>query len=338
MQIAFVRTKSGLTVFLSDGTPVNVQEGHSNFGKISTGLLGGSLLEEDLKTLLDEEKSITVWSQGKIKFDGETTTFDGFPLHRSIEARLHSIIESGGSLEVMEKFIQNLYLNPSLNSVEQLYGFLDANKLPITEDGCFLAYKKVRHDFMDLKTGTFDNSVGKKPSMIRNQVDDNKYETCSRGLHVASYSYMEHYGTSGTTDLDDVIVVCKVNPKDVVSVPVDYNNAKMRVSDYEVVSVIPRGESDPLFEGFMTNASASRIGELITEFRKLDAFKYVKFYDDLAEDCTDKEIEDLVLETFTVFGVSSLDKTAAILAREFLDESFYSFSLKDLIEYVADHS
>jgi len=32
-------------------------------------------------------------------------------------------------------------------------------------------------------------------------------------------------------------VLVKVNPKDVVSVPVDYNNTKMRVCRYEVISV-----------------------------------------------------------------------------------------------------
>jgi hypothetical protein len=30
-------------------------------------------------------------------------------------------------------------------------------------------------------------------------------------------------------------MVCKVNPKNVVSIPADYNNSKMRVCEYEVI-------------------------------------------------------------------------------------------------------
>jgi hypothetical protein len=338
MQVPFVRTKSGLTVFVSDGTPINIQEGHVNFGKINSGLLNGTIAENELQDLIDEQKTVSVWSQGKIQFDGEKTTFDGFQLHQSLAIRLQAIIDAGESLEVMEKFIANLYENPSLNSVDQLYGFLDANDLPITDDGCFFAYKKVRYDFRDLHTGVFDNSVGAKPTMARHQVDDDKTRTCSRGLHVASFSYMAHYGGQGKTDLDDVIVVCKINPRDVVSVPVDYNNAKMRVATYEVVSVIPRGEDDPLFEGFMTNASATRIGELITRFRAMDEFKTAKFESDLCEDLTDKEIEDLAFKVFTNFKVAVLGKSIEEVTREFLDEKFYSFTMKELIEHVINHS
>lgn len=336
--VPFVRTKSGLTVFRDGSAPLTVNEKHVNFQKIYDGVLNDTLTSEEVVALLDEQKTMSVWSQGKIKYDGEQVTYDGFPLHSSLSRRLQALYEAEESFDVMEKFIENLYQNPSLNSVEQLYGFLSKNDLPLTPDGQFLAYKKVRYDYKDLKTGKFDNSIGAKPSMPRHQVDDDKHVTCSRGLHVASFSYMQHYGTSGTTDRDDVIVICKVNPKDVVSVPVDYDNAKMRVSTYEVVGEIPRGEDDPLFTGFMSNATVARLGELIKEFRKLDAFKAVKFDELFGESETDKELEDLVLDVFKTFGVSSLEKTSEVLAREFLDEKFYSFSLKDLIEYVSNHS
>jgi hypothetical protein len=149
---------------------------------------------------------------------------------------------------------------------------------------------------------------------------------------------MQHYGSSGTTDQDDVIMICKVNPKDVVSVPVDYDNAKMRVASYEVVGEIPRGEDDPLFTGFMTNATVARLGELIKEFRALDPFKNVKFNDEFGDTETEKELEDMVLDVFYTFNVASVGKSTEDLAREFLDEFFYSFTMKDLIEYVANHS
>jgi Ran GTPase-activating protein (RanGAP) involved in mRNA processing and transport len=36
----------------------------------------------------------------------------------------------------------------------------------------------------------------------------------------------------------------KVNPRDVVAVPVDYNNAKMRVCEYVVLSVVTNENTD----------------------------------------------------------------------------------------------
>jgi hypothetical protein len=56
--------------------------------------------------------------------------------------------------------------------VTELYGFLEKGNLPITNDGHFLAYKKVRKDYKDCHSGTMDNSIGQVVEMERNQVDD----------------------------------------------------------------------------------------------------------------------------------------------------------------------
>ena len=141
------------------------------------------------------------------------------------------MISEGFDATPMIAFLDNLMLNPSKRAVDELYGFLEATKLPITDDGCFLAYKRVRNDYLDYYTGKVDNSIGQKPSMPRNQVDDDKNRTCSKGLHFCSLSYLPHYhGSSGR------IVILKINPRDVVSIPTDYNNAKGRACLYEVIA------------------------------------------------------------------------------------------------------
>jgi hypothetical protein len=121
--------------------------------------------------------------------------------------------------------------NPSYRAVQELYKFLEVGQMPLTEDGHFLAYKKVRENFKDIHSGTFDNSVGKICEMPRNKVDEDSSRTCSSGLHVCSYSYLNSFG-NGTTDK---VVVVKINPRDVVSIPADYNNTKMRLCRYEVI-------------------------------------------------------------------------------------------------------
>jgi hypothetical protein len=102
--------------------------------------------------------------------------------------------------------------------------------MPITEDGRFLAYKWVRSNYFDCHTGTFNNSVGKVCKMPRNKVNDDRTQTCSDGLHVCTHAY---------TKFGERLMVVAVNPRDVVSVPNDYDNAKMRVCEYEVMYEVP---------------------------------------------------------------------------------------------------
>ena len=75
------------------------------------------------------------------------------------------------------------------------------------------------------------NAPGEILEVDRNTVDEDDTVTCSRGLHVCSKSYLDHYGTSK----GNKVVRCKVHPKDVVSIPIDYNNAKMRTCGYTVI-------------------------------------------------------------------------------------------------------
>jgi hypothetical protein len=84
--------------------------------------------------------------------------------------------------------------------------------------------------------------------MTRAKVDDNRSVGCSQGLHAGALNYVAGYGS---LDAGDKIVIVKINPKDVVSVPNDCNCEKLRTCRYEVVaeykddwrSKIDRGES-----------------------------------------------------------------------------------------------
>lgn len=152
-----------------------------------------------------------------------------------IASRIFEVIRQGLDVKPMVKFLENLMSNPSKRAVDELFGFLDACKLPITSDGHFLAYKRVRNDYRDCHSGTMDNSIGKVLEMPRNTVDEDKNRTCSSGLHFCSYDYLQHFG-------GDRIVVLKINPASVVCVPADYNNSKGRTCRYEVVDELPLNE------------------------------------------------------------------------------------------------
>lgn len=143
-------------------------------------------------------------------------------------------------------FAKKLQQNPSYRSVQELFRFLNANQFTLSDNGNFIAYKRVKEDFKDIHSGTFDNSVGTTVSMSRNEVDEDSDRTCSNGLHVAAFDYAcNHFGSSNNTT--DKLLYVEVNPKDVVAVPKDYNNQKMRVCEYTVLGVCDYEFKAPLY-------------------------------------------------------------------------------------------
>lgn len=167
-----------------------------------------------------------------VRIEGASIFYKDREVTGLIASRVFEVIRLGLDVQPMVKFIENLMQNPSKRAVDELFGFLEACTLPITPDGHFLAYKRVREDYLDCHSATMDNSVGNVLEMDRNAVDDDKNRTCSAGLHFCSFDYLKSFG-------GERIVIVKINPKDVVAIPADYNNSKGRTCRYEVV-----GESE----------------------------------------------------------------------------------------------
>jgi hypothetical protein len=234
----FVLNGNNLSIFLK-GKPYNINNAHPNFKKIVAGLKSETD-EDELAGLIQEDMKKQLFKTVGAEFkDGGMIFMGGEPVSDAIIIRYRFMIENDFPLEGFKLFIQNLAQNPSRDSRKDLYGFLEACTLPITEDGHFLAYKKINWDYTDCYSGILDNHIGKIVEIPREKVNSNRNETCSNGLHICSRSYLSHY--SGAR-----VVVVKVNPKDVVSVPVDYNNAKMRVCRYEVVSELISEDRDSI--------------------------------------------------------------------------------------------
>lgn len=90
----------------------------------------------------------------------------------------------------------------------------------------------MKSDFKDVHSGTFDNSPGKTLEMPRNKISDDPKEACHEGFHVGALGYAGSFnGDVGK------MVICKVDPADVVCVPYDANQQKMRVCKYKVVGM-----------------------------------------------------------------------------------------------------
>jgi hypothetical protein len=190
-----------------------------------------ALRTKDLDTLrgfLDPETAANKFCQGFFRIENGVVYYKDAPLANCLSKRIVDMMDDGFDIQPMVRFVNNLMQNPSNRAIEETYKFLEVCALPLTEDGCFVAYKRIRGDWKDVYSGTIDNSIGSRPSMPRQYVDDTCNRTCSHGLHVCSINYLAHY--SG-----ERLVAVKVNPRDVVSIPVDYENSKMRVCEYEVL-------------------------------------------------------------------------------------------------------
>lgn len=196
-----------------------------------------AVIENDPDTaieLIDIAKTITEFMLGHIEVKGGVVYYEGQVVHGNIVTRILESMENNDEYMVTAyvSFLNNLMKNPSNTSVEDAYDFIVANDIKITEDGHILTWKRVSKNFTDIFTGEMDNSVGQVVKMRRNMVNEDNKVTCSHGLHVCSKSYLPHYGAA----CGNKIVMCKVNPRDIVAVPKDYNNVKMRVCQYEVVA------------------------------------------------------------------------------------------------------
>jgi hypothetical protein len=223
---AYTITNESISI-VWEGKPHVVKKGTSNF----TGLRDAIMLEEwdTIPNFLSITKALSNWAKGDFSVDGNTVKYKGEELPSSLNKRILQMVSEGQDPAIFCKFWERLQKNPSFRSVGQLWGFLEHENLPLTSDGHFLAYKSVRTDYRDHHSGQFDNHPGVINEMPRNKISDDPDLTCHDGFHVGAYDYASQTWSNAR------IVICKVDPENVVCVPKDSSKQKMRVCKYEVI-------------------------------------------------------------------------------------------------------
>lgn len=227
-----------------------VESSHPNWKQVLAAYKQGNY--DELIDLIDVKTAINKKFDGKFSIVGETVYYNGEPVHGYLFDRIIFFMRNNLPFERLVKFAENLYLNPSNRARQELYKFLEHKNMPITEDGCFLAYKGVQNDFWSKTGGKIKvlkgkvndegkiyNGVGEEIIVDRGDVDDNCNNTCSKGIHAGSVSYATDFaGGNGK------IVIVKINPKDCVSVPTDCDGQKLRTCSYTVIGEEYRSLSD----------------------------------------------------------------------------------------------
>jgi hypothetical protein len=222
--LPFTLTHESITV-VYEGKPHVVQKGSPQFNALRKAILA-----EDWKAVpknLTVAKSIKDWAKGKFTMKDDHFYFEGNEIPSNINTRIVKMATSGEDPTPLFKFWERLQKNPSMRSVEQLWPFLEHKGIPLTKEGCFLAYKGVRNDFLDAHSGTISNKPGTVHEMPRNQISDDPNHACHEGFHVGALAYAGSFSQR--------VVICEVDPEHVVCVPYDASQHKMRVCKYKVI-------------------------------------------------------------------------------------------------------
>lgn len=269
--VAHLITDSGILLFL-DGNQHQISQDHPNFGTIK-----GKLASRDysgLTDLLDIHGSVRKWLAINPRFSltDDLLALDGVAFSDAVSQKVLRMMNAGNDPQALLNFLVKVRLNPSSVAQKELLLFCAANNFMIHADGDILAYKSVTQDYLDIHSQSVfykpaalmdadeaakylrgESGLGREKnvsvrvengvtivSMPRYAVDDRREYTCSHGLHFAAHGYAQSFGGSGCK-----MLVIKVNPADVVSIPSDYNNEKGRTARFAVVAEIPNTSKLP---------------------------------------------------------------------------------------------
>lgn len=237
-----------LTAFVN-GQMYSCTNAHPNYERIREMCEGGdanvvnffdaSQVVQERFERLSERVSI---SSGVIYFDGEA-------VDNALTQQVVRFINDGvEDFAPLVAFFENVQNNPNEHSREQLYRWLRDRDFSINSSGNIVAYKgvKVRGSGEDIRyesishgraivdgevfNGAIPNHIGAIVEMPRGDVEHDPGVGCHVGLHAGTWDYASSFAQGA-------VLTVEINPRDVVSVPTDCQDQKMRVCRYTVTGI-----------------------------------------------------------------------------------------------------
>jgi hypothetical protein len=225
----------------------------------------GAVAAEAFKRLSDR---VTI-SGGKIYFDSEE--MDG-----ALEEQISRFVEADSEEDWLPliKFYEKVMTNLNQHTREQLYRWLNRQQISITEDGDFIAYKGVRprnaNDGFEWESisagraivngtvysGNIPNDVDAIVEMPRGEVQHDPRVGCHTGLHAGTWAYAKNFSQGA-------VLRVAINPRDVVSVPTDCDDAKLRTCRYTVLEVT---ESENLETVYRPQAWGNAVSDTASDY------------------------------------------------------------------------
>jgi len=215
---------------IRDGETFTLDSASPSFNQV-LDLVREGLWDEAIDAMSPAD-AISAYGAGNITVKDNSILRNGIEVDHCMVPHILEMKAKGFDIAPLVAFLDKVLDNPSMRSRNQLWRFVSANNIAISKEGDLLFYKKVNSDYFDVHTGrTHRYTEGSVHEMPRSHVDDDPESTCSTGLHVCSYEYLRHFGGERT-------MLCSVDPSNVVSVPIDYRNTKVRVCRLTVVKEV----------------------------------------------------------------------------------------------------
>jgi hypothetical protein len=222
---AYLISGTGTVTVMTGGKVYTADKSHRNYQNIVGAIKAKRW--KGLDKLFDIGAAIEKRSKKTLKVKDGKVYYGKDEVHNTVVDRILQFMDEKLDFKPLFNFLRRKLKVDSPERAEQLYTFMEKNNLPLTYDGYILAYKYVRDDYTDCHSRKFDNTPGNTVSMPREKVVDNPNVACGPGLHVGGLDYVRTGG--------ERCVLVKVDPADVVSVPVDHGWAKCRVCKYTVL-------------------------------------------------------------------------------------------------------
>jgi len=236
--IPHILTDKSLTCVI-EGKSLTMEQDNPSFKKAEKAIADERW--DDLADLFDTAKAVENFAEGNIEVkDGEVFYKDEI-VHGHVVGRILDLMSGDKPYKSVIRFLDKLMDNPSRKAISELYAFLEHKEMPLTGEGNFLAYKGVRSDYTDWHSGKFSNKVGVVNDMARRNVCDDANNGCSHGFHAGSLNYAKGYGNGGH------LMVVEIDPSDVVSVPNDCEQQKLRTCKYKVVAHYEQKLEEPVY-------------------------------------------------------------------------------------------
>lgn len=183
----------------------------------------------------------------RVSLRGSQVFFDGVAQAGVLVDSILRHLQEGNDFTPLVNFMEKVANNPNEHSREQLYRWLTATGgFSIAEDGDIVGYKGVQAEYdgslrsshsghaivdgVEYNNARIPNNPGSVVEMPRDEVQHDPSRGCHTGLHVGTWSYARSFAP--------VTLEVRVNPRDVVSVPTDCGDAKMRTCRYVVVDKV----------------------------------------------------------------------------------------------------
>lgn len=291
----YAQVKNGTATLIDEnGEPTSISATNPAFGKVVSAINQGDLesIPEILEKGIEVKPLVSILEQmledfGDSRFFYDTETqdllFEGEevpnPIKDYLEQNLACIEKPLRILKFTAKLLAgNISYSVRTRILDFLqYCGLSDDGFEVSDDGNLIAYKGVRADGTSVHAGYgvvngevyrnshLPNKVGGVVTMPRHMISDDPGEGCSKGLHVGTLNYAQDFSQG-------MIVKCEVNPADIVSVPYDCSNQKIRCCKYVVLDVF---EADVKKESWgNTKFTSGQLSQIIEDFPEFE-FEYV---------------------------------------------------------------